>query len=141
MRQSIPKDRSRTGAGNELTTERGRSAGRSCESGGRGDRPDVPERIRATVAAGGGRRQLLSLSPRLSVCVQCADGPDQQELRRSDGCVRETGTGSGRAVSQRGTERRDCGRAFEQVYQDRRGAFYRESAGEDAGVPDGASAE
>ena len=130
-----------TGAENERTTQRCRSAGRARHPGSVRDRPDVPECLRAAVAAGTGSGEFLSVSPGPSVCVQRADGSDQQDVRGISGSVRQTRAGSGDSVSERSTQRRNRRRAPEKIHQAGGRGVHWQGSREDAGLPHRTAAE
>src|SRR5216684_7241061 len=71
-----------------------RSSQRARDLGGRGNRPDVLERVRAGVAAGRRSRQLFPVPSRPPVCFQCLDGSDHQSVHRADGAVCQTREGA-----------------------------------------------
>src|SRR5512143_1490019 len=93
--RSIPKDRSRTGAGLERTTEccRNPESARQVRTGVH--RPDVSECIRAASAVRIRSGEVLPQSPGPPVRLLGADGPDDKELRGGHGAVCETAADPG----------------------------------------------
>src|SRR3954453_10233977 len=101
----IPKDRSRTGAGNERTTKRSRNPEPAREVRTGVHRPDVPECVRACVAVRTRNGKVLPQSPWSSVRLFGADGSHDEELRGGHRAVCRTGADPGCAVPQGTAER------------------------------------
>src|ERR1700716_2828712 len=111
LQEANPYDRS---LGDD-NTERGRYPQPSREAFGRGDRPDVPQRLCTEVAA---RTRNCVVFPRASrtACAICGgDEPDEPELRCEAGKLRGTTRASAGSVSQRPAQRRGDGRASAQI--------------------------
>src|SRR5216684_180170 len=131
LQEAKPYDRSRS----DGSTERGRYPQPSREAFGRGDRPDVPQRLCTEVAA---RTRNCVVFPRASwtaCAIRRGDEPDEPELRCEAGRLRSATRGPSGPVSQRPAQRRRDGRASAQIPTAGRRGLYRQGAGEDAGIP------
>src|SRR5712672_4342679 len=76
FREAKPARRSRE----DDSTERCRDHQPSCEAHGRGDRPNVPQRVRAGLAVRAGNRPVLPHASWSAATVCGADEPDDAKL-------------------------------------------------------------
>jgi hypothetical protein len=126
-----PHDRSRS----DDSTDCGRASRRSCPADGRGDRPHVPQRLRATVAMRVRGGELLPRPSRPTGGILGPDEPDQPALCGGAGPLYRAASASRRVISQRPAQRRCNGRAPTRVPAQRGGRFCRQGPREGSGLP------
>jgi hypothetical protein len=129
LREAKPSDRSR---GHD-STKRGRYPQPSCEAFGRGDRPDVPQRLCALAVDRAGVVQFFRGHRGQLVPSAALMNPMGRSLWRSWKASWPPDTS--RAVPQGAAQRRGDGRAFAQILPRGRCGVCRQGAGENAGVP------
>ncbi len=128
-----------TGARDECSTIGGGNLARSCRVGGRGDRPDVPQRLRAASADGRGHSRILAQAQGPAVRLDDRGGADDRGIHsqyRGIRSARRRRSGELRQATAQGRGHPAISAAFRGR---RRRALCWQGAGEGAGDAHGAA--